>query len=99
MESPFKFPPEISFVFWDVLRFRINDNISKEEILRCFESDLSCFHPISREKYFEYQFFLVNFDLVTKKFILVRFEYFTDKIAILDAYRPDKREIESYFDF
>ncbi len=99
MELQLRFPPAITFVFWDVLRFRINSSIGKEEILRCFESDLTDYYPEIDTFPFEYRYFLISFDRISRKFIVVRFEYFTDKIAILDAYRPDKREIEDYFGF
>jgi hypothetical protein len=39
---------------------------------------------------------LIGFNTQINKFIVVTFEYITDKIAILDAYRPTKEEIAGY---
>jgi hypothetical protein len=88
-----KFPPELDFDLFDLIKFRIEGNITRAEISRAFESNLTSYFPKPLRNPYEKQYFLISFNTQTNKFIIVTFEYITDKIAILDAYRPTKEEI------
>jgi hypothetical protein len=52
-----KFPPELDFGLFDLIKFRIEGNITRAEISKAFESNLTSYFPKPHHNPYEKHFF------------------------------------------